>query len=46
MKSIYSASRIRKLIEIERGVGPLEEECSLGYLMFHYKECNFKMILN
>lgn len=47
MKSLYFKSRIKKLIELERGVGPLnEEECSLFYLLFHYKECNFKLILN
>jgi hypothetical protein len=47
MKSVYFKSRIKKLIELERGVGPMnEEETSLYYLLFNYKECNFKMILN
>lgn len=47
MKSLYFKSRIKKLIELERGVGPInQDEISLYYLLFNYKECNFKMILN
>lgn len=47
MKSMSSKTRIKKLIELERGVGPLNQENNfLYYLLFHYKDCNFKLILN